>query len=503
MIFSEIHWSAQVGIPILTLLQLLPLLAAALMVILRKSDYLLLAALVSAGIEMLLGLELARHYDHDSGAMQFAERLDIFGLLNYHAAVDGISILFILLTALITILVMVYGPVRRLGSTWQFLAIVFLVEACLMGLFTTMNLLGFALLSLLQLGLVGYILWRWATSPEKDIALTRFYQFMGTGVALLITGTLILGWDHAYFTGSGWSFDLFDLAAAPVSAHFQTLVFFLLFYGMAVRTPLFPLHGWLPLIAHHGNIAIAPTLLLGLKIGIYGILRFIFPILPDAVVEWHQYVVAFAVVGVFYAALLAMSQTNLRRLLAYAVVSHTGLVVIGLFSLHPVALQGSVMLSATFGLAATALFFMTGLVYHRTRTTNLSRLGGLFDQIPFIGITFFIAGLSIIGMPGTPGFDAVHLVLEAAILHFGGLLTIAAALGNVVAAGFLLWAFQRAFLAPLPAHVRPMEISPTNRSERLVAGLVILVLLGVGFYSEPWLVLIEKPLHLLGSVFPQ
>ncbi len=282
---------------------------------------------------------------------------------------------------------------------------------------------------------------------------------------------------------------------------FQTLVFFLLFYGLAIRTPLFPMHGWLPQVAEHGNIAVAPTLLLGLKIGIYGLLRFVLPLVPEAVQYWQPFVVAFAVVGIFYAALLAMVQENLRRLLAFAVVSHTSLIVLGLFTLDHLAFQGSVMLAVTFGLAVAALLFMTGLVYRRTRTTQLTELGGLFDQIPFVGIAFLVAGLSIIGMPGTPGFDAAHLVLEASIARFGGLLTIAAALGNLLAAGFLLWAFQRAFLGPCPEGQAPVE--RLGLAEWLVSGAVIAVLLGVGFYSHPWLELIDVPLATLSAHYAQ
>jgi NADH-quinone oxidoreductase subunit M len=285
-----------------------------------------------------------------------------------------------------------------------------------------------------------------------------------------------------------------------VAPALSSLTFFLLFYGLAIRTPLFPLHGWLPMVAEHGNVAVGPVFLLGLKVGIYGLVRFVFPLLPEAVDRWNVYVVAFAAAGIFYAALLALMQTNLRRLLAYAVVSHTSVLVIGLFSLGTAAFQGAVMLSANFGLAIAGLLFMTGCVYSRMRTTQLDKLGGLFDRLPMIGIAFFIAGLSIVGMPGTPGFDAVHLMLEAAIDRFGALVTIAAALGNVAAAAFLLWAFQRAFLAPASAEATA-KIPPATWPERVIAGVVILVLLGAGFYSEPWLEVTDAPLSALGARF--
>jgi NADH-quinone oxidoreductase subunit M len=186
--------------------------------------------------------------------------------------------------------------------------------------------------------------------------------------------------------------------------------------------------------------------------------------------------------------------------MAFAVVSHTSLVVIGIFSLDHVAFQGALLLAANFGLAATAMMLMTGFVYRRTRTTRLDKLGGLFDRIPLIGLTYLVAGLAIVGMPGTPGFDAAHLVLESAIHRFGALPTVAAALGNVAAAGFLLWAFQRAFLAPAPAG-RGTAIERATAMESLIAAVLVVVLLWSGFHMGPWLDLVDAPLRALAERF--
>ena len=141
------------------------------------------------------------------------------------------------------------------------------------------------------------------------------------------------------------------------------------------------------------------------------------------------------------------------------------------------------------------------MVYRRTQTTLLPNLGGLFDTLPFFGITFLIGGLSLIGMPGTPGFDALHLIMEAAIHRFGALVTTASALGNVVTAGFLLWAFQQAFLAPRPSGLPPIQVIPVSRAEMFVISAMVLVLLGTGFYIEPWLALVDRPLASLSALF--
>lgn len=501
MVLSEIHWTAQVAYPILGVLQVIPLCAMGLMLLMRGRPGVLSLGIVAALTELLVALDLYRLHDHGTGAMQFAERINLPGPFGYHAAADGLTVLFVLLNAVLTLLVVVYSNVRGMQPLYRVLSLVFAVEAALMSLLVTVDLFWFLLMSTLQLLPVGYLTWHWATSPDRDMMSMRFMQFMGTGLLLLLAGTLMLGWNYADSTGAGWSFDLFALNGVEVGAPIRSLVFFLVFYGLAIRTPLFPLHGWLPLVAEHGSIAVAPVFLLGLKTGIYGMLRFVFPLMPEAVLQWHPYVVAFAVVGVFYAALLAVLQVNLRRLLAFAVISHTGVLVIGLFSLGQLSFQGSVMLSVNFGLAITGLAFTSGMVYKRTRTMLLPKLGGLFDHIPVIGIAFLVAALSIVGMPGTPGFDAVHLVLEDAMHRFGALVTTAAALGNVVAAGFLLLAFQRAFLAPLPGDKSMRHPPPPSLQERFLAVAVILILLGTGFFSEPWLELTEHSVQGLTALF--
>jgi len=501
MNLAEIHWTAQSSYPILTALQLLPLLAIAVILSLRSRAAMYSAAIGLAVAELLLTFDLYRHFDPAEAAMQLAEQLPLLPLLDYHAAVDGMSILFILLTAVLSLLVVLYARVRKLTNSATFLAMVFAIEASLLGMFVTLDLLWFTLLSAIELLLIAYLLQHWAKAPQDDMAMGRYLQFMGIGLLLLFAGVFMLGWNHADATGGQWSFNLHDLTMVTVPIEIQSVIFFLLFYGLAIRIPLFPLHGWLPLVAEHGTIAVAGIFLLGLKTGIYGLVRFVLPLLSEAVLRWHDWVVAFALAGIFYAAILALMQVNLRRMLAFAVISHTGVIIIGLFSLSHAAFQGSILLSTTFGTATACLLLMSGFVYRRTRTLLLPRLGGLFGHLPVIGIAFLVAGLSIIGMPGTPGFDAVHLLLEAAILEFGAMVTIAAALGNVAAAAFLLWAFQRTFLAPLAEGMPAPDIEPAIPMERIIAVVLIMILLGTGFYSEPWLDLLEHSFDGLTALY--
>ena len=484
--FEEVLWFAQSGVPLLLLMQLLPLAGAGLVYLLgERRSAVTVGKLIALG-ELLLAFTAVRAIDAGSAAFQLAER---FSPLAYHVGVDGLSLVFVLVAALLTFLMTLYGMSRGMISPGRLFAVLLIAELGLIGMLVTLNVAWFAFYSGLELWAVVYLLRRWASSRAEIQALSRFVQYQGFGWALFATGCVVLGWGHAEATGGRWSFDLFDLAGVVPAGKFQTAAFYLLFYGLAVRTPLFPLHGWLPNMAQHGLIAVGPALMVGVKVGIYGMLRFVLPLTPAAVQTWQPYVVGFAMAGVFFTAALAFQQTNLRRLLAFAVVSHTSLLVIGLFSLHEAWIQGTVLLAANFGLAVTGMWFVVGFVFRRTGTTELGELNGLFERIPFLAIAFLTFGLAIVGMPGTPGFDAAHLILEASIDQFGALSTVATALGNVAAAGFLLWAFQKAFLSP--HRDGGHDVDHTLPMEYVVCGVALAAMLAIGFFTEPWLHLTE------------
>ena len=339
---SEIFWNEQADLPLVLLLQLLPLFGAALVYAFNERATAVIAGKLFALAELVLCIVAVSHINPTLRSLQLAER---FEPLAYHVAVDGISLIFLLVAALLTWLMTLYGMSRGMISPGRLFAVLLLAEAGLVGMLVTMNVAWFAAFSALELWAVVYLLRRWASSRAEIHALARFVQYQAFGWALFAAGCLVLGWGHAEATGGRWSFDLFDLVGTIPVGKFQMVAFYLLFYGLAVRTPLFPLHGWLPNMAQHGLIAVGPALMVGVKVGIYGMLRFVLPLTPAAVEYWLPYVVGFAMAGVFFTAALAFQQTNLRRLLAFAVVSHTSLLVIGVFSLHEAGIQGAVLLA--------------------------------------------------------------------------------------------------------------------------------------------------------------
>lgn len=497
---------------ILEVLQLIPLLAALMLWRIRNTPSAIIA-IIMAVIEMIIAIILYQQFDTKIENMQFSTQSTI-SWIPYHAAIDGISVAFILMTGLLGLLSVLFAIFRKLHNTGV-LATILLIQAILMSQFVTVNLLWFVLMSILEIISMGYLLYRWATFVDPEPMIYNYAKFMSISIILMLLGTFLLGWNHAdqsgmftIFNSAGetsgrWSFDLFDLIETPAKGNIGTFVFFCLFYGFCIRVPVFPLHGWLPIVMQHGNVSVAPVLMLGLKVGIYGLIRFVFPLLTEAVNNWHYEVMLVAVIGIFYAAVLAMRQTNLRRLMAYSVISHTGLMIIGLFTMTYTGLKGGLMLALNFGLAISGLIFMVGLLWERTNTAVLSRLGGLFQYIPLVGAAFFTAGLAIVGMPGTPGFDAVHFVLEASISKFNALATIVAALGNVAAAGFLLFAFQKVFLSEPQCDTVRWNKSKMNITEKVMTIIVIVVILGLGLFSDLWVNLFEYPLKHLSSFYPQ
>jgi NADH-quinone oxidoreductase subunit M len=498
---AEINWATQSAFPILSTMIFLPLMAMGAAYFAESQRRAFIIGLVGSGLELALTVYLLITFDSSTTHLQFVEDLALLPFLHYHLGVDGLSVLFVFVTALLSFLLMLYGEITpERQSPGLYVASLFGFQSVLIALFFTVDLLQFWILACLELAPASFILRRWSTASANAPGAVRIYmQFMLSGLAMFFLGILVLGWNHARVSGE-WSFALGALLETLPPRGVQSTAFILLFYALAIRMAQFPFHAWLPHVSQHGTLATIGVFMVGAKVGIYGLLRFVLPLLPDAVHALKPAVIALALAGLFYGALMALMQLNLRRLLAFAAVSHTGMLVVGVFCLNSGGLAGSLLLSVNFSIAASGLLFATSLMFRRAGSALLPRLGGLFDLMPLLGITFLVSALSTMAMPGTPGFDAAHLLLEGSIEAHDWGITVAVAAGNVLAAAFLLWAFQRAFLAQRKTVLRRPKTRLTV-PEATLNGVVCAVLLGVGFYTEPWVQIVSESVDGLAQRF--
>ena len=494
-----LHRQSNGDFPLLSALLIVPLIGIIVDSRDRRARTAFALGITVAGLELALTLYLLAHFQPRAPGMQWVEQVEIFSWLRYHVGVDGISVLFLPLTALLTLFVMLYAQPHRWEKPGAFVANILGVELALMGMFTALDLLQFWLFALAEVIPATLLIRHWGTSPARGRAAAQYLRAMLIGLAALLSGLLLLGWNHAAIAGR-WSFDLPALLATPVPAGQQSFIFVLLFGGLAVRLALFPFHSWLPIVAKHGTVAIGMVLLVGAKVGVYALLRFVLPLLPAAAQQWSGWIAALGLAGMVYGALLAVLQIDLRRLLAFGIVSQTGVLMAGLFSLKAAGLKGALLLSLNLGLAAAGLFIAAGLLNRRLNTTRFQRLGGLFDALPLLGLMFLVVVLGSIAMPGTPGFEAAHLALEGTLEAFGWGVATAAASGNVLAAGYLLWAYQRIFLARNPK-VRDRPLADLRNRELIMAGLLCAVMIGVGLYADPWIGMIGEAVESLARVF--
>ncbi len=495
------HWSQISAFPLLTTMTLVPLLTVLAIVFTQSAKQTLRFGFVGALLNVLLSAYLLIIFDADSPGIHLVEQHTFVGL-SYCVGVDGTNILFIPLTAIMTSLALIYTLITRHRTDRLFVGCLLGYEGILIGAFAALNVMQFWLWTLLELVPVILLSLHAGTGQHRRGAVALFVQYWASGLLMSLAGFLLLAFglidsEHTL------TFDWLTLKHNNAYLHNETLIFVLLFFAFAIRMPLFPFHGWLPLLAEQGTVASAAIYLVGLKLGIYAVIRFILPMVPGVAEDWEEFVLTLSLISIFYGALLALMQTNIRRLLSFAVISHTGMLVIGVFCFNAFGLEGSILLSITYGLASAGMLFSVGLIYERTRTAFIPRLGGLFDSNATIAFLFMISALSTMVMPGTPGYDAAHLLIEGTIEEQGWLIAIAILIGNVLAAAFLLRAFQQIFIATPKRKQQPRAsfIHPV-RSERMITAIICLLLIGMGFYTTPWLNFIDQEAAAMGELYP-
>jgi NADH-quinone oxidoreductase subunit M len=441
------------------------------------------AALVDLGITIIALL----NFDPANGDFQLVERYTWIPSLNVHytLGVDGMTVAFLPLTILLVIGVILasWTSVRTMQRLYY--SLLLLLESTTLGVFLALDTVLFFLFWELTLIPIFFLVSLWGIGPNRRFAAVKYTLFMLVGGVPLLFAFVVLAFNHAEVTGAaipaGLSFDYQTLRDTPLPAGLELTVFLLLLAGFAVKTPVFPVHTWLPVVASDGPVSIA-ALMTGLKLGAYGLIRFVVPLAPDAATDLHWLLAGLGVVGILYGALGALAQTNLRRMLAFSSISHVGLVVLGIASLSVEGLQGAVFQLLNFTLVAGGLFLITGFLHHRTGTTEVTSLGGVAQTMPLLAGTFLLLGLASLGLPGTSGFPAeLLLILSALASHTGA--GLAALFGAVLGAGYFLGFYRRAFLGPVTGPV-VAEAQDLRRRELAVAGSACLLVVAMGLYPQ-------------------
>jgi len=300
------------------------------------------------------------------------------------------------------------------------------------------------------------------------------------GSAALLVGFVLLGVSYraAPESGGELSFDLLALMDSTRPGGNQTAVFFLLAFAFALKAPLFPFHSWLPATLLEGPIGMA-VFLAGLKMGVFGFLRFVLPLTPDAFAAYNWLIAGLGVVAVLYGALIALVQLDLRRLLAFASISHVGLAMLGLSSLNAQGLQGALFLIVSLGLVSTSMLLVAGFIHQRVGTADLAALGGLARRTPALATFALIAALGAVALPGTSGFPGEFLILLGAFQAHGWLATIAV-MTVILAAAYVLVFFERAFHGRVRSATVEAAVDLRPR-EAVTAGVlsVAIVILGL------------------------
>ena len=477
--------------PILSTIVLLPAVGALVVLALpRRRPELVLPVAVALSL-LVLGAAcwLAASFEVGPGGFQFEERVTWYEPwgVSYHLGVDGISLLMVLLTALLF-------PISLLASTSittrvrGFAASMLFLEAGILGVFVALDLLVFFAFWEVMLVPMYFIIGVWG-GERRVYAAVKFFLFTALGSALLLAGILALALLAGDRLGQP-TFDFVELLGVDLGRTAQFWLFGAFALSFGIKVPLFPLHTWLP-DAHveaptAGSVILAGVLL---KLGAYGLIRFNLTLFPEASVSLVPVMAVLAVIGILYGAVVAIVQPDIKRLVAYSSVSHLGFVILGIFALTSQGLQGGVIQMVNHGLTTGGLFLLVGMIYERRHTRQIADFGGLGAVMPVFAGAFLFIALASIGLPGLNGFVGEFLVLLGSYLSLPGF-AIAATPGVVLAAVYLLWAYQRVFTGPVTLEEN-RHLPDLGFREVVVLLPIVALVLFLGIYPKPALDRVE------------
>ncbi len=428
--------------PLLSLLIFFPILASAAILPLDRDRPQLIrrvALAISIG-ELLLSLPLWFTFDKTTHLMQFVERWDWIAIWNiqYFVGVDGISVLFVLLTALLTVLCILVSWKSVTEKVKEFFVALLLLEGAVIGVFCALDFFLFYIFWEAMLIPMFLLIGIWG-GPKRLYATVKFFLYTLVGSLLMLVGIIVL------YQQGGQTFNILELAENPLPLALQLPLFWAFFAAFAVKVPMWPLHTWLP-DAHTEAPTAGSVILAGIliKMGAYGFLRFSMPLFPDASRAMMEPMMILSIIGIIYGGLICVSQTDIKRLIAYSSVSHMGFVTLGLFSLNTQGVEGGILQMINHGIVTGALFLGIGMIYERTHSRAIADYGGLAGVMPVFSGLFLLFTLAAVGLPGTNGFVGEFLVLLGA---FGSRpwAAVFAATGVIIGAWYMLWLYQRVF----------------------------------------------------------
>jgi NADH-quinone oxidoreductase subunit M len=493
---ANVETSATLGIPLLTLLVVLPLVGAVMASLMNKAqaEQIKLVALVFSLVTGALSVFMLAKFPSGQAGFQFVSQqswVSEWGI-SWHLGVDGISLFLVVLTGVLFPLVII--GIDPHHDQKPYLAWMLLLEAGVMGSFLSLDLFLFFVFFEIVLVPMYFLIGNWGYE-KRVYAATKFFIYTMAGSAFMLVGIVATAFlarrDIGYLT--------FNLVEIAEKSNFATgtgrWLFVAFMIAFAVKVPLFPLHTWLP-DAHTqaptgGSVILAGVLL---KMGTYGMLRFGVYLFPEATLWAKPVLFTLAVIGILYGAIAATMQKDLKRLVAYSSVAHLGFIVLGTFALTSQSLTGGVMQMVNHGVSTGALFLMVGMIYERRHTRQIAELGGIQSVAPIFAGFFMVVMLSSIGLPGLNGFVGEFLILIGSF-ETARWWVVVATLGVILAALYLLWAYQRVF------HGEPSEANKTfpeiTRREGLLLGVFVAAIVFTGIYPKPMLNRIEPSVNKL------
>jgi len=492
--------------PILSIVTYIPLVGALLIVFLipkEKTGAIKAFATLVAAVDLIVSLPLWWAFDRTRDGYQFVEKASWIPSLgvNYHFGIDGISLVLILLTTIVGLIAIYCSYTAISERQKEYYVLLLLLQTFMIGTFCCLDLFLFYVFWEVMLVPMYFLIGVWG-GQRRLYAAIKFFLYTLAGSVLMLLGIIALYFYNTTgflgYKGLGhaptFSIETLTVVAAGMPVELQIWLFFAFFFGFAIKVPMFPFHTWLP-DAHTeaptaGSVILAAILL---KMGTYGFVRFSLPMFPQA--AQHPRVVgimvALAVIGIVYGAMVTLVQKDMKRLIAYSSVSHLGFVMLGIFALNMAGVQGGVLQMINHGISTGGLFLLVGIVYERRHTRMIAEYGGLAKPMPLYATYFLILALSSMGLPLLNGFIGEFTILQGAFAKNFWWAFFAAS-GIVLGAAYLLWLYQRIFFGEItnPANAKLPDL--TLREQLTLAPLVVLAL-WIGLYPKPIFDVIRRP----------